>query len=477
MNDVRAYLAGLDGEALVDLVMTQAMNDDRLRQQLLMKAARKGPGGLDLATYRRAIDRAVDAGDFVEYGEARGYARGIDDAIDGIEELLGEGHAAEAIGLTEHALSAVERSMESVDDSDGAMGGILQRLQEIHHSACAKAAPDPEELATRLFEWELRTDWDTFFGAADTYADVLGEKGLAIYRQLAEAEWARVPALKAGEDDPSKYGSRFRITHIMEALACQSGDVEALVAVKERDLSSAYAYLEIAEVYLKAGQHDRALSWGERGLEAFPSRTDSRLRKFVATEYHRRKRHDEAMVIAWAEFADSPDLERLQRLKAHADRTGQWPVWRDKGLAYVREQVERVKREAQRSRWRWPGHGDHSELVRIFLWEKDVDAAWSEAKAGGCSSALWRELAARREKAFPADALAVYQQQIEPVLAAKNNDAYADAVGLLRKVRGLMVRLGRRPDFVQYLGAVRAAHKSKRNFMKLLDQARWEDLA
>jgi hypothetical protein len=70
-----------------------------------MKAARKGPRGLDLATYRRAIDRAVETGRFVEYGAARGYARGIDDAI---EELLGEGHASKVNGLTEHALAAVE---------------------------------------------------------------------------------------------------------------------------------------------------------------------------------------------------------------------------------------------------------------------------------------------------------------------------------------------------------------------------------
>jgi hypothetical protein len=95
-----------------------------------------------------------------------------------------------------------------------------------------------------------------------------------------------VPALKAGEDDSSKHGSRFRITHIMEALARRSGDVEALVAVKQRDLSSAYAYLQIAEAYMKGGLHDQALSWAERGLEAFPFRTDSRLREFVAAEYH-----------------------------------------------------------------------------------------------------------------------------------------------------------------------------------------------
>jgi hypothetical protein len=118
----------------------------------------------------------------------------------------------------------------------------------------------------------LRTGWDTFFGAADTYAAVLGEKGLATYRRLAEAEWARVPPLDAGGDDRDKYGRRFRITHIMETLARRTGDVEAVVAVKKRDLSLPYAYLQIAETYRDAGRHDAALEWAERGMKAFPQR-------------------------------------------------------------------------------------------------------------------------------------------------------------------------------------------------------------
>jgi len=473
MDDARAWLAEQDKDALVDMLMDQAMDDDRLRQRLLLKAAKQGTKGLDLDAYRCAIDEAVDTDGFVDYAGAFEYASGIDEAVDSIEELLKEGHASEVIELAEHALEAVEEAMGSVDDSGGHMGGLLHRLQGLHLKACQKARPNPEELARRLFAWELRTDWDTFDGAAETYAGVLGEKGLAVYRKLAEAEWAEVPPLGPGRDDAEKYGERFRITHIMETLARRTGDVEAIVAVKKRDLSSAWAYLQIAEEYKKASERDLALEWAERGLQAFPERTDSRLREFLAEEYHRRRRHGDAMALVWAEFAQSPTLAQYQNLKAHADKAGEWRTWRPKALEFIRECIAKAKRETRSDRWAWSRRADHTELVRVFLWEKDVEAAWREAGEGGCSDALWMELAAKREGEHPEESLPVYQRMIEPTLNRKNNDAYREAVGLLRKVQRLMARLGRKAEFARYLESVRAAHKPKRNFMKLLDRGKW----
>jgi uncharacterized Zn finger protein len=346
----------------------------------------------------------------------------------------------------------------------------LERLQEIHYQACKKAKPDPEALARRLFEWELRTHYDTFYGAGANYADLLGKKGVAVYQQLAETEWAKVPELGPGRDDPEKYGKRFRITHIMETLARQTGNVEIVVAVKKRDLSLAYHYLQIAETYKSARQHDLALEWAERGVKAFPERTDSRLREFLAEEYHRRKRHDEAMALIWAEFAEAPSLEQYRNLKAHAERIGQWEPWREKALDYLRSQIAGAKSELQRNRWPYYHKADHSELVRIFLWEKDVESAWREAQEGGCSNDLWLDLAAKREKEHPEDALPIYQGQIDPTLDRKNNEAYQEAIVLLRKVRELMVRLGREAEFTSSLDKVRASHKPKRNFMKLLER-------
>ena len=88
--------------------------------------------------------------------------------------------------------------MDHVDDSDGEMGGILGRLGDLHLAACEVARPDPVLLAGRLFAWELGGQWDVFTGAVLTYADVLGETGLAEYRRRAEVEWATVPPLGSG---------------------------------------------------------------------------------------------------------------------------------------------------------------------------------------------------------------------------------------------------------------------------------------
>jgi len=474
LDDVRAHLQTWENERLVRLIIEQAVHDGDLRRRLLMETAKRTASGIDLVTYRESIDRAVETGRFVDYHSAYAYAQGIERTIDAVDELLKEGHAVEVIDLAEHAMTAVERAMGSVDDSDGDMGELLERLQELHLKACSNVKPDPEILAKRLFEWELRTDWDTFFGAAATYANVLGAKGLAVYRQLAEAKWAKVPALGPGREDPEQDRSRFRLTHIMETLAEQTGEVETLVAVLKRDLSLPYSYLRIAEAYKRAGHRDVAVEWAEQGLNVFPKRQDSRLREFLAEEYHCDQRHDHAMALTWAEFMDHRTLEHYQTLKRHAERGNAWSTWRDKALALLRDKAANARTAARRTGWGRGGLADGSELVKIFLWEKDVDGAWREAKTGGCSADLWMTLAAKREREHPDDALPVYQAQIEPTLQHKNNGAYREAVGLLRKIRALMIHLGRDSEFAPYLASVRQAHRPKRNLMALLDRARWE---
>ena len=451
------------------------MDDDRLRERLLMKTAKAGPKGINLETFRKAIDHAVDPGEFVDYRSMYEYSRSINEVVDSIAELLKDGHAAEVVELTEHALSAVEDSIGSTDDSDGHLGGILERLQELHHRACRKAKVDPITLAERLFAWELRTDWDVFYGAAATYKDALGTHGVARYRQLAEEEWARVPALTAGSKDADRYSKRFRITHIMETLAQETGDLDVLIAVKSRDLSHAYGYLQIAETLRAAGRHDEGLEWAERGVKAFPERTDSRLREFLADEYHRRKRHDDAMNLIWAAYTEAPHLEQYQALKKHALRSEQWPTWREKALALIRAEIARQRDEASKraERW-WSARVDNSDLVSIYLWENEVEAAWQEAKDGGCSNDLWMRLAGLREKQHPEEAIPIYRRQLEATINQKNNDAYNEAVTLLRKIQRLMSRCDKQPAFAAYLTTVRTAHKPKRNFIKLLDAAKWD---
>jgi uncharacterized Zn finger protein len=472
LEDARRYLSALDKDAVVDLVMTHASRDERLRQVLFMTMARTSPGGPDLDVYRSEIDSAIDNRGFVDYHEAGSYAQRIHDAIDSIETLLNAGFATEAIALAERALKRVEKSLGSVDDSNGEVSGTLTRLQDLHHAACATAMPNPEALAKRLFAWEMRSEWDTFRGAVERYAGVLGDQGLATYRRLAAAEWARVPALRPGSDDLDRYGARFRISSIMETLARHAGDVDALVDVLRRDLSMPYGFLRIAEVCKEAGRDVQAVDWAERGLKAFPDRPDSRLRRFLATEYQRDGRHDEAMTLAWAEFTERPELDRYRLLKDHADCAGQWPSWRERALASLRQAAGRPRRVAD-DKQPSAARPDHSVLVRVLLWEGNVDDAWREAMSARCSDDLWLELAARRGSDHPADAVPIYQRLVESTVARTNNNAYHEAMGLIRNVRDLLARLDRAAEFDEYVQSVRARFKLKRNLMKLLERARW----
>ncbi|MEO7936377.1 MAG: DUF6880 family protein [Dokdonella sp.] len=472
LDDVRAQLLKRDKKTLVELIMQQAIEDDDLRRRLLMEVASRASDGLNLDTWREAVDEAVECREFVEYRDASTFIGGIDSVVDGIEALLKKGHASAVIELSEHALAAVERAIESVDDSDGDMGVLMERIQTLHHRACKKAKPDPELLARRLFAWELATEWDSFFDAATHYADVFGKKGLAVYRQLAEAEWAKVPTLRPGNRDSEKYAHRFRITQIMETLAKQSGDIETLVAVMQRDLSSQYKFLQIAEVYQAAKQKDQALDWAERGAKAFSGPMDGRLREFLADAYHARKRHAEAMALIWSAFCESMQLETYQGLLAHAQRSKQHELWRDRALATIRESLLAKPKKATAHRWN-PRPSDRSLLVSIFLWEKNPTMAWAEALDGGCPQQLWLELAAGREQTHPQDALDIYQRQIEPTLDKTNDEAYRQVIAYLSKMRGLMARLDRAHEFVNLLGKLRANWKRKRNFIKMLDARRW----
>jgi uncharacterized Zn finger protein len=241
MDDLRAFLKDMDKNRLVEIIVEHALGDDFLREGLITEKMKSDFGGkVDLEGLKGIIDHIVRTDYFVDYHSAYDYYRSIDQAVDCIEQLLKDKHPAEAVELSEYALAVLEEQMNNVDSSDGYFIDILDRLQDLHLAACKKAKPDTEQLAQRLFEWEMRTEFDTFYNALEAYAGVLGKKGIEKYRELAEKEWSKVEAFKPGDRDRRRAWENYRIRDIMESLARISGDIEAQVEVRKRDLYSAY---------------------------------------------------------------------------------------------------------------------------------------------------------------------------------------------------------------------------------------------
>jgi uncharacterized Zn finger protein len=469
--DLRTCLAQQEKQTLVDMLLELAEEDELLEQRLQMLAAKNGSKTTVIASFRKAIDAAIVRRRFVEYSDMRSYVRGIKAVADSMQTLIGDGHALEVRELAEHALKALEKALHDVDDSDGGLRGVASQFEDLHHSACTIARPDPAPLAKFLFDWEMDGEWDIFYNVIGTYADVLGKAGLAAYRVLAESEWEKVRPISLGEETADRFGRRFRIGSIMERFAEATGDIDALVAIKKKDLRSAVAYLNIAEIYKGAGRLEEAVQWAERGVAQFPEHAGG-LNDFLIAEYHARGRHEEAIVLAWVKFEAAPGLDTYKGLKKSADWLVLWDDWRKWALDFLRESVI-GQNPGKRPYIQWHYHEGHSILVDILLWEKKFQDAWNEATKGGCSKELWLKLARHRSKTHPADAVEVYLRYVEPTIRLAINPAYHDAVQLLGEVKRLKTQLGRPEEFAALVMKVRHQHKAKRNLMKLLQSEGW----
>jgi uncharacterized Zn finger protein len=485
---LRDYLRTLEKDRLVSLVLEATDYDDILRRRLLLETigvaraggrrhAPSGPAagaGPDLEAYRQILHEAIECGDYVDYDSMPDYTQSVEEAVRPLGELLRQGHAAAVVELAEFALIELDRASEMLDGGDGSLNAVYDDLQHFHLQACLAAKPNPEALAHRLLAYELEGGLGVFNNAVRTYAEVLGPVGLEAWRELLMQAWSDLPIIDPGGKGKAGAGRspidhrRFQIMALMERLAEANGDMPLLEMVRRSDLSSVHDYLSLAEFYESAGQPAQAVACAEEGMRNFPELgVNGSLRDFLAHAYGRLGRHEDAAGLAWEEFAAFGSPEYYDKLQEHARQTGNVERWRKRALAHLRSRIAADRKTAKAL-----GSGataDYSPIVEILLADGRDEAAWNEANAHGCRPDLWMRVAFQREKTHPADALRIYQEQLGPTIAAGGQNAYREAVDLVARIGTLLDRLGRAAEFVPYRAGIRAAHRQKRTFLKLLD--------
>jgi hypothetical protein len=447
---LREFLLDQDPIWLVDELLRIAEADPLVAARLQAAAGADRVGLVDLSGLRQELASAIQPDWYVEYNAVGGYAQGIDRVLDEVHGLVEAGFPEAAIEAAEHALTLLEGAFEHVDDSDGEMGAVAGRAQEIHLAACEAARPDPVELGERLARWALRSDWEIFSDSVTAYAEVLGERGLARYEEVVDEQWSKLRRLAPGED--RRYdGNRFRPTYLKEALAARRG-VDALVEVISHDLSSPYQFWRAAHALAEEGRVEDALGWLERGQAAFPDSPDARLAELAADLHARAGRPGPAAEIAWQQFTDRPSLGIYQRLHGFATTAGTWTERREAALAVLRAQPTF---DAPRSRSSWGEPPGHSTLVEVLMWEGDIEAAWQAAQHGGCTRPHWLKLARARGETHPADAMPVLRREVLAAIAGGKRPAYHAAAVLAKELRGYAKRAGRLDGFEEWIRQVR----------------------
>lgn len=451
---IRDHLKTIGIDGLVEMIMSLAERDPTLFRKLEMAAAVVNADDKTLeARLRKAIDDATRTKGFVEYRAAADWAAGVDAALDAIAGLASGARAGLALKLAERAIERIERAVENIDDSDGHCGALLLRARDIHLGACRAAKPNPVTLARDLFARETEGDHDTFHDAAALYADVLGEEGLAEYRRLAGEAWEKLPprtsARRVADDPAANY---FHLAQIMDFFAERDGDVEARIALRAKDLSSPWNYLQLAEFCRAQGRADEALRRAEEGLWVFEDeRPDERLVVFAVDLLLKTGRKGDAEAHLWRAFEKAPSLELYGRIRNLGGKAA--------GARAIKVLEARCVTE-ERTRW----HSPADLLVQILTEETMFDAAWAAVHKHGASRGVTQSLAQASEMTHPHEALKIYAERIEELANVGGKPAYGEAADLIAR----MATLRSAAEQSAYVAALKERHRRKRNFMKLL---------
>jgi len=296
-------------------------------------------------------------------------------------------------------------------------------------------------------------DYDTFGDAAQLYADVLGASGLAEYNRLAAKAWEKLPQRPGGVRGDDEVPAGFeRLTAVLDFFAERAGDVDARIALRAHNLSSAWRYLELAQFCQSQGRADEALRRAEEGLWVFEDgQSDEQLVSFTVKLLSKAGRKEDVEALLWRAFEKAPSLELYKQLRKLGGKTA----------------LERVigilkTRSAGKERAGWFTSADL--LVSILMEEKTFDAAWAAAREHKVSFGAKVALADASKAAYPREALEVYAEQVNQFVSTGGNRAYAEAAKLIAR----MAALQSAAEQAAYVATLKVRHRQKRNFMKLL---------
>lgn len=461
--EIDNYLASTSADELRTWLRTESSRNETLKDKLFF-ASKSRPDTsladiLALVVWATSPLMRPPIGNDASYGDCLLELAGL------LERRIAYGNQ-ELIPLVEQAICRGQGALALIHDSHGEAEDALVRLRAVHAAACNALRPDPMLLAGRLFELECASEQWPAGQVPTAYAEALGEAGMAAYRDLVKQAWKAAPALLPNDSIYPWLSDHGNVQAAMEALTVASESIDELARVKSKNLFSPSCFLEIATLYRERGRHAEALSWAEKGLQAFvPGKTQG-LVSFAVAACLALGNEDRAEELAWLAFQEAPyfGYPELMRVGAKLGRRAELGVKATSLLRELMAAEEGGGRGRQQSAKR-----ARSALVSAYLQEGDVSKMWAVFSATKVDSALHVAVAAARAATHPEEAIKLYLSRVDPLVeSGKQKADYREAAEIVARIHELRAREGNLDLFAEELSAIHSTWKARRNFIKLL---------
>ena len=255
-------LVALGPDRLASLLMEFAGADASVRKRLVLAVSESGGAAAVIKAADRRLNALANSRGHVDWEKARSYAADLDGLRCFIAESLTPLDPAAGAERLERFLELAPKVLERVDDSDGRIGAVFERVIADLGTAWGQVkSQSPQALAEKVLGFVVADRYGVHDGMIEAAAPALGDEGLAALGGLARKALAGTPAPADGR----RYDwQRQVLQQVLAEVADAQGDVDAFIAVQTAKPGGEPDTLAISRRLLEAKRSEEALAWLDR---------------------------------------------------------------------------------------------------------------------------------------------------------------------------------------------------------------------
>lgn len=322
-------LEKLGAEKLAALVMELVKGSASLQRRARMElSAAQGPKDV-AADLRKRFASLRRATSYIGWRKQKALVKDLTGLLAMIETVIAPQDADEAFELLWAFLRLAPSIFQRTDDSNGAIGDVMQEAVEAIDRLAPRITSAPEPLAERVLEAVAEAEYGEFDGIVPAVAEALGDAGLEHLKQITRA-WADSPpseweleryegyGLTAGAAELAHRQRQTIASIILADVADAQGDVDAYMArYSAEQLTYGTIAPDVARRLLEAGRVDEAHEIVLRAREAEQGKSFRMFRYDLDEVYEeclaRLGRTDELKDHLWSTFEETLEPGVLRR--------------------------------------------------------------------------------------------------------------------------------------------------------------------
>lgn len=386
-----------------------------------------------------------------------------------LRSITAAGKADAALDLASEVFTTCSNAIEIYDQE----GEVISDVGEVAEAAAAALRLIDWKESKKLI-WAINAILQDDFGCCDYFYTYLDE--------ISDASaWSEAADYLAGlqvQNSPS--WKKASLTELHKLALKNAGHSNKLLKLYEAEAKENKDYLKLIDYLLEQGNQADAEKWIKKGLKSTKSDYDAKnLRERLIKIREEEGKQDAIVALQTEIFIDFPDVKEYKACMKAANAVKQWDALKPLLILYLTDGKLPWLEES----WPFQNKGAakaaskkfplYLELTELALAEnqplealKWYDQQRANKRGEGISPT---RLADAVKDAAPERAFAIWQKEIEKLIAETNSRSYFEAGRYLEKMLAQSAKIGDQNRFQPYLRALRDQHKRKRNFIKILD--------